>query len=270
MNQPVKKVTRIIIILAALITVLALVLFSSSNKFEAVLTPTPAEGLFEQAYLTTSKSGSVLTYSLKTTLGLEPHSVFISEGTAEGNQGVFLKRNGNDNLLNFTEKTVAVLAASDFHNGSIEVNVKGVVSTRTSLINQYISRGFVGICFRINENVSAFECLYLRPENGISEDPIRRKHAVQYISVPEWGFSRLRDEAPGQYENSAPIMPDTWHKVRIEIQDNQAKLFIDDHLEPTLEISDLKLGPDRSGRVGLWVGIGAEAFFKNLVITKTD
>jgi hypothetical protein len=45
-------------------------------------------------------------------------------------------------------------------------------------------------------------------------------------------------------------------------------LFIDSEKEPTLVVNDLKLGAENRGKIGLWVGVGTNAFFKNLKITK--
>ena len=266
-----KKVALGIFIFFALFVFIAVFLFYPDDLFSQSVMPQSKENLAESDYLTRSESdaSTILKYPLITTLGLLPHSTKIGEGRTQGNAGVFLTRDGKDNLFSVSDETVAVLEGSDFHNGTIEVELKGLVSNRTSIINRFFSRGFVGICFRIDDAVSAYECLYLRPENGFSDDPIRRMHAVQYISVPNWGFAQLRDESPGRYENPAPIHADTWHKLRIEVLNAQARLFIDDSLEPVLQVDDLKLGANRHGKIGLWVGLGSDAFFRNLTITKT-
>jgi len=130
------------------------------------------------------------------------------------------------------------------------------------------ARGFIGIGFRIKDDRSSFENIYLRPENGITDDPERKKHAVQYNFYPDWPFDRFREEAPDQYEAPAPIAPGEWLKVKIEVEGQVAKLYIND--EPVLVVNDLKLGPDTKGKIGLWVDSGTNGFFRNLKITKFD
>lgn len=56
------------------------------------------------------------------------------------------------------------------------------------------ARRFIGITFRIDSN-NHFDCLYLRPANGRTEDPLRRKRAIQYFAYPGYSFSSLRKEA---------------------------------------------------------------------------
>ena len=92
--------------------------------------------------------------------------------------GAFLFRDDKDNFLSISGVTVAVLEGSDFHNDTIEVELKGLASNRTSIVHRVFSRGLVGICFRIGDAVSAYECVYIRSENGVSDGPVRRMHAV--------------------------------------------------------------------------------------------
>ncbi len=59
-------------------------------------------------------------------------------------------------------------------------------------------------------------------------------------------------------------------KMRIEVEDVVAKLYIDDGADPVLIVEDLKLGSDNSGKIGLWVCCGTHGFFRDLKITKFD
>jgi len=265
-----KKIGIALGILVGFILILAFFFLYSNDRVEAVLTETPAGGVTESDYLTRSEENghTVLTYSLDTTHGLEPHRVIISEGPSQGNDGVFLKYEAG--LLTNDDETLAVVAGSDFHNGVIEVELNGSISPNASRLIKMISRGFIGVCFRIADEVESFECFYLRPENGITDDEERRHHAVQYISIPGWDFARFREEAPEQYENPAPIAPSTWHTVRLEVEGEVAQLFIDDGAEPVLVVNDLKLGAENRGQIGLWVGPGTDAFFRNLTVTTFD
>ncbi|MDP6925619.1 MAG: hypothetical protein QGG84_00845, partial [Rhodospirillales bacterium] len=59
------------------------------------------------------------------------------------------------------------------------------------------ARGFIGVAFRIQQDLSGFECTYLRPTNGRAQVQLRRNRAVQYFSFLDWKFDRLRVEVPG-------------------------------------------------------------------------
>jgi hypothetical protein len=257
--------------LAITLFIIVGVFLYSNDSVNAVLTAPPQNGVNSSDYLSSSEENghTVLNYPLQTTYGLKSNGLIISEGKAQGGEGVFIKKQADgDSTFSNAENTLALLEGSDFNNGIIEVELKAIVAPNTSRLNKMISRGFVGIGFRVSEDVESFECFYLRPENGITKDEERYNHAVQYISVPEWDFERLREEYPEKYESAAAIAPDTWHKIRIEVKGKIAKLFIDAEKEPTLVVDDLRLGAENRGKIGLWVGVGTNAFFKNLKITQ--
>ena len=50
----------------------------------------------------------------------------------------------------------------------------------------------------------------------------------------------------------------------------QVKLFLDNNTQPSLIVNDLKHGAELSGAIGLWVDVGAEGFFSDLKIQKSD
>jgi hypothetical protein len=77
----------------------------------------------------------------------------------------------------------------------------------------------------------------------------------------------LRKEAPGQYESYADMGLNEWIKLRIEVNDNKAKLFINDNEQPSLIVNDLKQGTNLAGAVGLWVDVGTEGYFSDLKIS---
>ena len=127
------------------------------------------------------------------------------------------------------------------------------------------ARGFVGVAFRIDEAVSSFEAVYLRPTNARAEDQLRRNHSVQYISFPDYPWYRLRKETPAKYETYADMRPGEWIHYRLDVSGDQARLFLDRSEQPVLIVNDLKLGA-RPGRVGLWVGPGTEAHFSDVTV----
>ncbi len=156
----------------------------------------------------------------------------------------------------------AKLSNIAFKDGIIKVNLVGKLGPNAP----DWARGFVGIAFRIKDDNSKFECIYLRPTNAQSDDPVRRNRSIQYISYPDYKFDRLRTESPGKYESYANIVPGEWIKIKIEVKGTTAKLYVNDSSQPALTVKDLKHGADLNGSIGLWVDKGTEAYFSNLEI----
>lgn len=165
----------------------------------------------------------------------------------------------------FDEATYARLVGSNFHNGTIEVKVLSRLLPGAPAL----ARGFIGLAFRINEDNSQFESVYIRPVNGRADNQLQRNHAVQYFSYPEYRFERLRQEAPGAYETYADMGLNEWIRLRLVVHGAQAQLFLNDNKQPTLLVNDLKHGPTASGGIGLWVDVGTEGFFSDLKVTPT-
>lgn len=93
---------------------------------------------------------------------------------------------------------------------------------------------------------------------------------MQYISYPDLPWEKSRKETPEKYESYVDLAVGAWTKVKIEVEEDKAKLYVHGQEQPTLIINDLKHGPTHAGSVGLWIGSGTEAHFRNLVITKKD
>lgn len=162
-----------------------------------------------------------------------------------------------------TEAKFVKLSSIDFSDGIIEIEVAG----KPAFGSPEQARGFVGIAFRINSDNSKFECFYLRPTNGRADDQVRRNHSAQYISFPDYPWHKLRKDFPEKYESYVDLVPGEWTKIKIEINGEKAKLFVHGNEQPTLIVNDLKHGINNSGNIGLWIGPGTEAYFKNLLIT---
>lgn len=158
--------------------------------------------------------------------------------------------------------TFARLKGIAFKNGTIEVKVL----SRLLFNAPPSARGFIGIAFRINDSASRFESIYIRPTNGRANDQVRRNHSIQYFSYPDYPFSRLRKEAPEQYESYADMGLNEWITLRIVVLGNQAKLFVNNSKQPSLIVNDLKLGSDIAGGIGLWVDGGTEGYFSDVKI----
>lgn len=162
------------------------------------------------------------------------------------------------------EATFVKLKGNEFKDGVIEVKVLSKLRTDAPAH----ARGFIGIAFRIAEDNSKFECIYIRPTNGRADDQVRRNHSIQYFSYPDFKFSRLRKEFPEKYESYADMGLDEWIKMKIVVKGSVAKLYLNDKKEPSLIVNDLKLGSDHAGSVGMFVDIGTEGYFSDLKITK--
>ena len=131
----------------------------------------------------------------------------------------------------------AILADSDFANGTIEAQIAG--APRAGAPED--ARGFVGISFRVRPDESRYENMYLRPTNGRADDQVRRNHSVQYTSEPEFPWPRLRKETPEKYESYVDLVPGAWTELRISVSDRRARLFVNGAAQPCLIVNDLKL-----------------------------
>ncbi|MCC6289188.1 MAG: hypothetical protein IT249_15015 [Chitinophagaceae bacterium] len=166
----------------------------------------------------------------------------------------------------FDEATFIKLQDFTFTDGAIEVNVFSKFLPNAP----EWARGFIGVAFRINHDNSKFESIYIRPDNGRTNDQVRRNHTIQYFAYPDFKFDRLRKEEPGKYESYADMQMNRWIKMKIIVKGREAKLYIDDNPQPSLIVNDMKHGATSSGSVGFWVGEGTEGYFKDLKITKTQ
>jgi hypothetical protein len=155
----------------------------------------------------------------------------------------------------------AVLKGTDFKDGTIEAEVAGTPLPGADPG----ARGFIGIAFRVQPHASRFECFYLRPTNGRATDQLRRNHSVQYESVPDFPWYRLRRETPGVYESYVDIQPGVWTKLKIVVAGTSARLYVNDATEPTLIVNDLKLG-ESHGQVAFWGHESTDAYFGPVTI----
>lgn len=148
------------------------------------------------------------------------------------------------------------LAGIQFTNGVIEFDAKGKSSPPQS--------NFIGVAFRI-ENTTNFDAVYFRPFNFQSPDAARRIRAVQYVSLPEWPWQRLRAEKSGQFEKGIEPAPDgdAWFHAKIVVKKPTVSVFVNGATDPSLVVNELSARD--GGGVGLWCnGFG---FIANLQIT---
>lgn len=152
----------------------------------------------------------------------------------------------------------AFMRGVDIKSGTIEVDVRGANQPQGS---------FLGLTFHAIDGQN-YDAVYFRPFNFGSTDPVRRSHAIQYISHPDWPWDRLRKEKPNQYENKVTPepQPTDWCHLKVEFEVNRVRAYVDNNDKPSLDVQ--RLSDAASGSVGLWFnGIAA---FKNFKVTKSN
>jgi hypothetical protein len=200
-------------------------------------------------------------FPLESTQGLRLHNVTAEPATLEGKKGLRVTLAPQAATQPDVEQ-LAVIESLVFSSGVIEAEIAGAPAPGAG----EGARGFVGIAFRLQEDLKTYDCFYLRPTNGRAEDQERRNHATQYVSQPAWPWPRLRKETPSKYESYVDLVPGTWTKIRIEVRGDKARLYVHDNEQPTLIVNDVKSGATTSGAVALWLGPGTVAHFRQLVV----
>lgn len=218
-----------------------------------------------------AQTPQVRRYPLRATDGLRLHNVTAEAATHAGKRGVRVVATREAQLgvdgrpveqpsQPSPLERLVVIEGSDFANGVIEAEIAGVPAPGAPAG----ARGFVGIAFRVQTDMRTYDAFYLRPTNGRADDQVRRNHSVQYISHPDWTWSRLREESPKKYESYVDLVPDAWTRIRIEVRGDTARLFVHGQAQPTLIVNDVKSGPTARGAVALWIDAGTVAHFRDL------
>jgi hypothetical protein len=203
-------------------------------------------------------------YPLESAEGLRFHNVTAEQAVLQGKKG--LRATISEETLRRVERTqryaqgLVWIEGIDFSNGVIDAEIAGTLAPGAG----GEARGFVGIAFRVQEGLETYDAFYLRPTNGRADDQERRNHSAQYISLPDWPWSRLRKETPSKYEAYVDLVPGTWTTIKIEVRGEQARLYVHDNEQPTLIVKDVKSGRNGHGAVALWLEPGTVAHFRNL------
>src|SRR5689334_487492 len=139
---------------------------------------------------------------------------------------------------------LAWVAGTNFSEGTIEIDTRG---------RDVLQQSFLGIAFHGKDD-KTYESVYLRPFNFRATDPARHDHALQYMTVPEFDWPRLREEFPEEFENpvNASLVPTEWVTLRVVVSGQRVQIFAGGDKTPTLEVR--KLGTLTGGMIGLWVG----------------
>jgi hypothetical protein len=195
-------------------------------------------------------------FPLSTTNGLVPYDVIMKQTVYRGRPAVYLRTDKD-----MKQGSLAVLPGVDFRNGTVEFDVAGMPVKGAPPGN----RGFVGIAFRISDDLHKYENFYLRMTNGRSPVQELRNHAVQYCCVPDYPWDRLRKEEPFRYEAYTDLKVGEWTHVRISVYGTEAKFWVNNAPQPCLVVHDLKLG-DTHGKVALWTTSHSCGYFSNLIV----
>lgn len=170
----------------------------------------------------------------------------------------FIDKRGNG--VQFSEANgdgVAWIDGVNFANGSIEVDIKG---------KDVLQQSFVGITFH-GVDEKTLDAIYFRPFNFHATDSVRRIHAVQYVSHPDFPWNVLRETQNAKYEKAILSAPDPneWFHVKIVVDYPHVTVYVNNSASPCLSVD--KLNDRQSGKVGLWVGNSSGGQFANLIIS---
>ena len=137
---------------------------------------------------------------------------------------------------------LALVQNLKFSEGTLEVDLRGAGNQTAS---------FLGLAFGVAD-ARTFDAVYFRPFRFADKDPDARRHAVQYVSWPEYTWEKLRKDKPGAFEAAIQPVPDPagWFHVRIDVTKQKVSVSIDGSAQPCLMVD--RLG-HREGDVGLLV-----------------
>src|SRR5690349_13571368 len=111
---------------------------------------------------------------------IEPVNVFMSLEKLTGKEVVKVVKDST--VKESDEPTFVKIKGINFKNGTIELKVLSKLLPNAP----DFARGFIGVAFRINDNNTKFESIYIRPVNARVEDQVRRNHSIQYYSYPDY------------------------------------------------------------------------------------
>ncbi|MCR4032148.1 MULTISPECIES: hypothetical protein [Flavobacterium] len=167
-----------------------------------------------------------------------------------GHRGAYLKISENK------KEGIVWLPVKDFSNGTIEIEMRG---------KDVFQRSFIGVAFHGTDD-SKYDAVYCRPFNFFAKDSVRRIHALQYISQPDFTWEKLRNEYNALYEKEIPNPPnpDGWFIMRLEIEAATVRAYINNAEYPSLTVE--KLGNQTKGKIGLFTADSSGGDFKVIKI----
>lgn len=154
---------------------------------------------------------------------------------------------------------IAWLKDVTFTEGTIELDIRG---------NDGLQQTFPGIVFHAVDTVT-HDVVYFRPFNFQAADPVRKIHAVQYVSHPDFPWEVLRETKNGQYEKAVTPAPNPndWFHAKIVVKGKDINVYVNGSTTPSLTVQ--KLNDRKTGKIGIWCGASDRpGEFANLVIRK--
>ncbi len=148
------------------------------------------------------------------------------------------------------------LPIKQFGNGTIEIQMRG---------KDVLQKSFIGIAFH-GINDSTYDAVYCRPFNFFAKDSVRKIHAIQYISQPQYTWKKLREERNGIFEKSimSPPNPNGWFTLKLVLEGKMVKAYINNAKGPSLKVE--KLSAITKGKVGIFIGDDSGGDFKSIKI----
>jgi hypothetical protein len=168
------------------------------------------------------------------------------------------KSKGSVKLNEGDREGLVWLDGMKFSTGILEIDLRG---------RDVVQRSFIGLAFN-GANDSTYESIYFRPFNFRATDPVRKIHAVQYISQPEFTWRKLREERNGVFEKEIVDAPEAtaWFHARIEVSPTEVVVFVNGNTTPSLKVE--RLAKHQGDKLGLWVGAGSDGEFADLKVKK--
>lgn len=175
------------------------------------------------------------------------------------NRNINTTHNNGKVIVHLDDKAgngIAWIKGTTFKKGTLEFDVKG---------KDVLEQSFVGIAFH-GKSDSSYDCIYFRPFNFNATDAMRKNHSVQYISMPQFDWSYLREKFPGKYENALTksIVADSWFHAKVVVEANKIAVFVNGDDKPSLIVKPLN--DYKRGKIGFWVGNNSDGSFSNLII----
>jgi hypothetical protein len=193
----------------------------------------------------------------------DPQELLVPAKGTVHNRAAQLVREGERDIVRLDARPGHGLAwwhGIDFDTGTIAFEVHG---------KNELQRSFVGVAFHgeLASDEPTYEAVYFRPFNFAAEDPVRRRHMVQYVFPTEDAWQRLREEHPDRFERAVDPVPDPdhWFAARIEVTERTVRVYVAGSERPSLAVE--RLSTRRGGWVGYWVGYGSDGEFAGLALT---
>jgi len=138
---------------------------------------------------------------------------------------------------------VAFVRGVEMAEGTIEFELRGRPGDGSS---------FVGVVFH-GVDGTTYDGVYFRSFNFGHENPVKRRHGVQYIAHPDWPWFRLRRERTDEFEKavSPEPKPGEWFRARVVVGGGRVRAYVNDAAEPSLDVP--KLNQRHTGKVGLMI-----------------